>query len=43
EINLLSDPFDENTVQASKSNSIKLVRCLDHPTKKMIIEGNAFN
>ncbi|CAF0972515.1 unnamed protein product [Rotaria sordida] len=39
EINLLSDPFDEDIVQASKSNSTKLVRCLDHPTKKMIIEA----
>ena len=34
EINLRSDPFDEDIVQASKSSSTRLVRYLDHPTKK---------
>ncbi|CAF4340456.1 unnamed protein product, partial [Rotaria sordida] len=34
EINLRSDPSDEDIVQASKSSSRKLMRYLDYPTKR---------
>ncbi len=42
EINLHSDSFDGDIVQAIKSSFTKLIGYLDHEKKENIIEGNTF-
>ncbi len=42
EINLRSDPFDGDIVQALESSFIKLVKNVDHPEKENITKGNTF-
>jgi len=42
EINLHSDPFDGDIVQALESTFIKLIKNVDHQEKENITKGNTF-
>lgn len=42
EINLHSDPFDGDIVQALESTFIKLIKNVDHQETENITKGNTF-